>query len=600
MAGLPCVVYAAKSTEDKRGSISTQLVDCHEAIEAAGGRTIAGEYQDEAVSAYTGNRGSGLAKAMGQVAELAGLYSAAELWVQHSDRLARGDGKTARHVVELALWASKAEVTIRSLQDPDTFRDLLYAVVTGQRNHLDSQRKGASVAAGLRRSVARGAYAGTCVDGYRVVVSVGPNNAVRKHLEIDRVRAPLIELIFALALADSTPWQIAEAVTAAGWTTARGLRTGRQVRFEAWGVLRILNNPRYAGLSAWKGDVLARAEWPAFISPEQFARLRIRRTRERRITSIGPRPSQPFLLVGVARCNYCLSAIHAITGTVRQDGSQARSYLCVGHAYKHCAASPIDAVAVDWAVIQFLNSWIQAEPKYDSERPTEPDERRDQLKNRIAHALAADDLAGAGALFDELRSRVLPQAIEPEAELSPLVSAGSDSLRRALLDEFYGWAASALDHPAKIAVADTERLRSILRRWFERIELGAIDGGFSVTPVYHGGRRGGNAPVDYGQWRLSIVAAGYARPPQAGWTREEIIVAIQRWAEEYGEQPAYTDWPRSTQAHPMANTAIKVFGSWRAALRAAGYDKSRRRRPGPPRDRDSRGRYLPIAAPVPG
>ena len=251
-------------------------------------------------------------------------------------------------------------------------------------------------------------------------------------------------------------------------------------------------------------------------------------------------------------------------------------------------------MAVDWAVIRLLDSWVRAEPTSDSEQPEagERDERRDQLKSRIARALAADDLAGAGALFDELRSRALPQAIGPNAGLSPLASAGSDSLRRGLLDEFYGWAASALDHPAKIAVADTERLRAILRRWFARIELRAIDGGLEVTPVYHGGRRGGAAPVDYGQWRLSIVAAGYARPPHAGWTREEIVVAIRRWAEQYGEQPAYTDWPRSAQAHPMATTAVKVFGSWRAALRAAGYDKSRQRRPGPPRDRDSRGRYL--------
>jgi HNH endonuclease len=193
----------------------------------------------------------------------------------------------------------------------------------------------------------------------------------------------------------------------------------------------------------------------------------------------------------------------------------------------------------------------------------------------------------------------VPQPIEPDTELPPLASGGSDSLRRGLLDEFYGWAASALDHPAKIAVADTERLRSILRRWFARIQLHPIDGGFEITPVYHGGGRGATVRVDYGQWRLSIVAVGYARPPHAGWTREEIVVAIQRWAEQYGEPPAYTDWPRSTQAHPMANTVIKVFGSWRAALRAAGYDKSRRRRPGPPRDHDSRGRYLPFAGRAP-
>jgi len=161
---IPCVIYAAKSTEDKRGSIPTQISDCRGAIDSVEGREIVAVYEDEAVSAYTGNRGRGLERAMQRSAELARLYAGAELWVQHSDRLARGDGKLARHVVEVALWANKAEVTICSLQDPDTFRDLLYAVVTGQRNHLDSQRKGASVAAGLRRTVERGSYAGVCID----------------------------------------------------------------------------------------------------------------------------------------------------------------------------------------------------------------------------------------------------------------------------------------------------------------------------------------------------------------------------------------------------------------------------------------------------
>ena len=37
---------------------------------------------------------------------------------------------------------------MRTLQDPDTFRDLLYAVVTGQRNNEDSKRKAIASQAG--------------------------------------------------------------------------------------------------------------------------------------------------------------------------------------------------------------------------------------------------------------------------------------------------------------------------------------------------------------------------------------------------------------------------------------------------------------------
>ena len=94
-----CVVYAAKSTEDRRGSIPDQLRECRDAVEREGGRLVAGEYEDESFSAFHGSRGPGLADAMQHAEELAREYGTAELWAQHSDRLARGDGRVARHAV---------------------------------------------------------------------------------------------------------------------------------------------------------------------------------------------------------------------------------------------------------------------------------------------------------------------------------------------------------------------------------------------------------------------------------------------------------------------------------------------------------------------
>jgi Resolvase, N terminal domain len=54
---IACVIYAAKSTDDRRGSIPGQLLECREAAESAGGRMIVGEYSDEAFSAFVGSRG---------------------------------------------------------------------------------------------------------------------------------------------------------------------------------------------------------------------------------------------------------------------------------------------------------------------------------------------------------------------------------------------------------------------------------------------------------------------------------------------------------------------------------------------------------------
>ena len=111
-----------------------------------------------------------------------------ELWALHSDRLARGDGVSARHAVEVVLWALKRDVTIHTVQDPDTFRDLLYAVVTGQRNNEDSRRRGLAAAAGLRRAVERGDYTGRKPDGYKCVVEVDDAGAITRRLDFDPER----------------------------------------------------------------------------------------------------------------------------------------------------------------------------------------------------------------------------------------------------------------------------------------------------------------------------------------------------------------------------------------------------------------------------
>src|SRR4051794_26111722 len=103
------VVYAAKSTEDEHGSIPTQLADARTLAEREGFEVV-GEYQDEAASAYKGNRGPGLEAALQRVEEIQGV-----LIVQHSDRLARGDGKRARHLIEICLDAIKGDFKLRSV-----------------------------------------------------------------------------------------------------------------------------------------------------------------------------------------------------------------------------------------------------------------------------------------------------------------------------------------------------------------------------------------------------------------------------------------------------------------------------------------------------
>src|SRR5512146_780659 len=110
------ILYAAKSTEDIHGSIPTQLADARAFAEREGLEVVA-EYWDEAASAYKGDRGPGLAAALEHAERIS-----CSLIAQHSDRLARGDGKRARHLGELYFASYKTGMTLRSVQDDSTFQ----------------------------------------------------------------------------------------------------------------------------------------------------------------------------------------------------------------------------------------------------------------------------------------------------------------------------------------------------------------------------------------------------------------------------------------------------------------------------------------------
>src|SRR5205085_7750682 len=99
-----------------------------------------------------------------------------------------------------------------------------------------------------------------------------------------------------------------------------------------------------------------------------------------------------------------------------------------------------------------------------------------------------------------------------------------------------------------------------------------------------------------------MTPATTAGSMEAKWTRENVITAIQRWVECYGEPPRAADWnpssakwsnqlwrieryrkgdPETGEAWPSLNAAKRPFnGSLNEALIAAGYEPAR---PGPQR-----------------
>jgi DNA invertase Pin-like site-specific DNA recombinase len=574
-SAIPCVIYAAKSTEDKRGSIPDQLRECREAIESDPRRCVAAAYKDERFSAYRRDRGPGLRDATQHAEDLATEHGIAELWAQHSDRLARGDGRNARHTVEIALWALKHDVRVRTLQDPDTFRDLLYAVVTGQRNNEDSLRRGLACQAGLRRAAQRGEYIGHLPDGYQLHSWVDERQQLRKKMVIDVRRQPLIELIFRLALRGRSCGQIARSVNKAGWLSKPVRRLASPRPFDVGSIYAIVKNPRYAGLSVYADEVMARDCWPAYISERQRQRV-LAELRKRRLNIDSQRRlRETYLLARLARCGRCGSPLHAYSGRYRRnDGSRARSYLCSSHSSQRgphqCDASPIEAHGAEAMVGASVSALLAPD--------TSP-----------AGGLRSGALPSAGDTHEELRAAAivgdqqrLERAMEAEfSRMQPHVAlirevAISQRQARELAEaqRLLAWIELERDGRSDASRAQCSELNELLRGWFSAITIDVRARAIALT----GTRRAGSGPprpptklvIDRADWARASARASSQAPRFVTWEKFELIGALQGWADVHGRAPTQSDWRYSAPAHPCALTVRRKLGPWDRALRRAG------------------------------
>lgn len=369
-----CVVYAAKSTEDLRGSIATQVADCKAAIVARGGALAGSPHIDENFSAYKRSRGPGLRAAKDVAIEIARRDGMAELWVQHSDRLARGNGLHADHLAEVFFAMRRAGVRLRSVQDDSSLQDVIHVALMGERNTEDSRRKSEAVRAGKRRQFDRGERLGGPVpDGYIRTIEVVDGRVV-SHYELDPVRAPIIRRLFELCEAN-----LADA-TVARRLNAEGLRTGAGRPWIRRRVQDTATNPWYAGKIArgrsTPGAAVETQEssHPSLVSAECFHRLMRDRAGRDRATGSCRRPGRPnsrHLLAGLAVCASCGDRMWPTISTYRRkDGTQRRTYLCrhIKDGTGLCRQPAIDAEVVDAKVAAHLHELLLNFDQWSAER----------------------------------------------------------------------------------------------------------------------------------------------------------------------------------------------------------------------------------------
>jgi len=148
----PAVLYAAKSTQDKKASIPKQFKDGRKKAQDEDWEII-GEFRDEKFSAFSGNRGPGLKAAEELAVRLAEERGQVCMLVcQHSDRFARGAGDkpgAADSLIEIWHRTRRQNVHLRSFQNDVMLSKPVLVAVAAEQAHEESKRKSDAVKNGM-------------------------------------------------------------------------------------------------------------------------------------------------------------------------------------------------------------------------------------------------------------------------------------------------------------------------------------------------------------------------------------------------------------------------------------------------------------------
>ncbi len=517
-ARTPVVRYAARSKtgEDTNESTASQVAQINAKLAEVGGRTVRGEPHEDHASGSKSNRGPALAKAIKEATELAERYGTAELWVFHSSRLGRGSGKKggARALGRLLYELQAQGVTVRSVTDDEfTTNEMLWGFASRQAAKY-SEDLSAHVKRGYEQAAERGSAAwlarGIRTAGYQVLRTVDDHGRVAHQAIKHPEDAWIIELIFGMATAGHSAQAIQLELSSRGAMT-RPVRRDHSARpFDTTRINQILDNPAYAGLVVHKGKVVGPGDWPRYIEPEDWTRIREERRERAHVTrrKVG-RPPLGYLLSELAVCSQCGGSMRAVTDRkVRRDGTRLRSYICTAHITHHrdsaewCRALPFDAAGVDRIVIggidtllldaDNLREQLSAGRTADIERLGEvaASAREDAAKadrvvlkaqERYERALQEDDDEAADIALTAVRNQ-REEAERARARLNAALDAlnvepeadDGDVLARI-------W--HALSGQVADAQGDIRKLNAALREWFDRFELHGGRDGYRVVPV---------------------------------------------------------------------------------------------------------------------
>ena len=282
-------VYVRISSDPsgKRLGVARQLKDCRGRAQARGW-TVAGVYEDNDISAFTGKRRPAYERMLADLE--VGRADAVVVW--DLDRLTRRPIEL-EHFLDLADRKRIALASVGGDVDLSTDNGRLYARIKGAVARAEIERKSARQRAANDQRAEQGRpHCGRRPFGYTSAY------------EVDDAEAPEIHRAVESLLAGGSLRGIVKDMA------ARGVLTTAGNPWKPTELRRLLVNPRYAGLRVHRGEVVGTAAWPAIIDQDAHKAVCAILSDPSRHKAGRPRR---YLLSGLARCGVCGGSIYGVT-----------------------------------------------------------------------------------------------------------------------------------------------------------------------------------------------------------------------------------------------------------------------------------------------
>lgn len=441
------VAIYARISQDRSGAgqgIERQLADCRAEADRLGW-TVAEEYVDDDISAYSGKRRPAYERMLEDIAD--GERDAIIVW--HIDRLHR----RPIELEELARTCDRAGLT--------DLRTVHGAFDLGSGDGMFVARVLAAVAANESDSKSR--------RGRRKMQQIA--EAGKPHMggtrpfgfEEDRVTHRPEE---AQAIRDITERVLAgETLASVGrWLAESDIKTVTGKTWRTQVIRGVLLNPRYYGMRAHNNEPVAKAIWEPVITTEQGEALRSLLTNPDR-DQRRSRGARRYVLSGMCRCGRCGTVMVSV------PRFEERRYLCrSGHDFGGCGRMSINAEGVERIITEAVLQRLDNPALHDAMAGRVED---DQQARALSEQISQDT-----AQLDELAQLYAERQITaPEwTSARKVIESRRDGARRRLsglsgtrhIDAYIGKGDVLRDQWSKL---NLDRQRAIIKALVDHVEI---------------------------------------------------------------------------------------------------------------------------------